>query len=175
MMKASPATSIVLLLAGLTGTVGPANAQTRTVETTVHVVASPQRVLRSFVDPHDLQGWWKVSRSLTQARPGGVWSVTWDDYGPEKTHHAWVGTVEAVTSDRLSIGHLVMIEPGRPLFGPLQLEIVVEPDEDGTALTVYHRGYQAGEHWDWMHDTVAAGWQHVLGDMRTWFAQQARE
>jgi uncharacterized protein YndB with AHSA1/START domain len=172
-MRASTARSIIVFLAGLAATVGSAEAQTRTVATTVHVAASPDRVLRSFVDPGDLQGWWKVSRSLTQARPGGVWSVTWDDHGQEKTQHSWVGIVEAVESDRLSIDHLVMIEPGRPLFGPLQLEIVVKPEEDGTSLTVYHRGYRSGEHWDWMHDTVVAGWRQVLGDMQTWFLHLA--
>jgi hypothetical protein len=68
-----------------------------------------------------------------------------------------------------------MIEPERPLFGPLELEIVVTPAKEGTSLTVYHRGYQSGEHWDWMHDTVETGWQHVLDDMQQWFQLEGRE
>jgi uncharacterized protein YndB with AHSA1/START domain len=85
----------VLALVGLSGICATDGAELRTVETTVLIPASPERVLRSFVDADDLRGWWKVSRSLVEAKPGGVWSVTWDDYGEEKTQHAWVGVVEA--------------------------------------------------------------------------------
>ena len=170
-------TSILLAIVAvvLTAAYASAGAQTRTVETTVHVAASPEQVLRAFIDAGDLEGWWKVSRSLVEPEPGGVWSVTWDDYGEAKTQHSWVGVVEEVGPRRMMIGHLVMIEPDRPLFGPLQLEIVAEPANGGTSLTVYHRGYRSGEQWDWMHDTVVAGWQHVLGDMQQWFLQEGRE
>jgi uncharacterized protein YndB with AHSA1/START domain len=165
----------VLALVGLSGICATDGAELRTVETTVLIPASPERVLRSFVDADDLRGWWKVSRSLVEAKPGGVWSVTWDDYGEEKTQHAWVGVVEAAEPRRLKVGHLVMIEPGRPLFGPLEIEIVVAPANNGTSLTVYHRGYRSGEDWDWIHDTVVQGWRHVLGDMQRWFQLEGRE
>lgn len=151
------------------------HAETRTVETRVLVAASPERVLRSFVDGDDLEGWWKVSRSLVQERAGGVWSVVWDDYGEAGTQHAWVGVVEEISPQRLRIAHLVMIEPGRPLFGPLELEIVVDPADDGSSLVVYHRGYRSGEEWDWMHDTVVKGWDHVLGDLQQWFLDSAAD
>jgi uncharacterized protein YndB with AHSA1/START domain len=147
-------------------------AASRSVETTVLVPAPPERVLRAFLEPADLRGWWKVSRSLVEAEPGGVWSVTWDDYGEEKTQHAWVGVVEELTPRGLSIGHLVMIEPRRPLFAPLQLEVLVTPAGEGTSLTVVHRGYGHGEHWDWIHAEVVRGWQHVLGDLQAWFRGQ---
>lgn len=167
--------SVFLGLAGLIGVCGARGAEPRTIETTVIIPASPERVLRSFIDADDLRGWWRVSRSLVEARPGGVWSVTWDDYGEEKSQHAWVGVVEEAGPRRLRIGNLVMIEPGRPLFGPLQLEIVVAPANGGTSLTVHHRGYRSGGDWDWIHDTVVKGWQHVLGDMQRWFQREGRE
>lgn len=146
-------------------------AQTRTVETTIHIHASPERVVRAFIEPADLEGWWAVTRSLVEARPGGTWSVAWDDYGEERTHHVWTGVIQEVEPRRLSIGHLVMIEPDRPIFAPLYLDIVASPEDGGTRLTVSHRGYRSGEQWDWMHDTVVAGWQHVLGEMQEWFEE----
>jgi uncharacterized protein YndB with AHSA1/START domain len=149
------------------------HAETRTVKTQVLVAASPERVLRSFVDKDDLEGWWKVSRSLVQERTGGVWSVVWDDYGEAGTQHAWVGMVEEVSPRHLRIGNLVMIEPGRPLFGPLELDVVVAAADGGSTLIVYHRGYQSGEDWDWMHDTVVKGWKHVLGDLQEWLLDSA--
>lgn len=163
---------LVFVLAGFTaggGTWNTANAGTRTVEKQVLIPASPERALRAFVDSADLRGWWNVSRSLVQEQPGGVWSVVWDNYGEDRTQHSWVGVVEELSPRRLRIGHLVMIEPGRPLFGPLELEIVAEPAEGGSTLTIYHRGYRSGEDWDWMHDVVDEGWDHVLGDLLQWF------
>ena len=41
----------------------------------------------------------------------------------------------------------------------------------GCGVTVYHGGYRRGGDWDWMHDTVVAGWDHVLGDLQGWFAR----
>ena len=146
------------------------SADSRTVTTTVPVSSSPERVLRAFVDPDDLRGWWKVSRSLAEDRPGGVWSVAWDDFGEERTHHAWVGVVEERAPRRLLVAPLVMIEPQRPLFGPMRLEVVATPAAVGTSLTVSHHGYRRGEHWDWIHDAVVVGWRHVLADLREWLA-----
>lgn len=102
-------------------------------------------MLGAFIDARDLEGWWKVSRSLVEAEPGGVWSVGWDDYGEEKTQHSWIGVVEEVGPRRLKVGHLVMIEPDRPLCGPLRLEIVValpssaEPEVAVDQLRRLHR------------------------------------
>jgi uncharacterized protein YndB with AHSA1/START domain len=167
-MNIKPGSLPVLLacLLGITSTL--AGTDTRTVETTRIISGSPEEVLNAFLDDGDLKAWWKVSRSLVEQKEGGIWSITWDDWGEEKTQHAWIGVVEELTPKRLLVGHLVMIEPGMPLFGPMQLEISVQPADDGTSLTVSHRGYQYGDHWDRIYELVINGWEHVLGDMQAW-------
>ncbi len=168
------AKSLAILLVTSTGiTMSHANTETRTVETTRVISATPAEVLDAFLDETDLQAWWKVSRSLVERKQGGVWSITWDDWGEDKTQHAWIGVIEELTPDRLLVGHLVMIEPDMPLFGPMQLEIRVQPADGGTSLTVSHRGYRYGEHWDRIYQLVVNGWDHVLGDMQTWFLARA--
>lgn len=157
------------LVAAILGlTMSLANAQTRTVEATRLIPASPDEVLKAFLDDGDLKAWWKVSRSLVEPKEGGVWSITWDDWGKEKTQHAWFGEIDVLTPGRLLISRLVMMEPGMPLFGPMQLEITVEPAGRGTSLTVTHRGYHHGDHWDEIYELVVNGWDHVLGDLETW-------
>ena len=146
-------------------------AQTRTVEATVEVEAAPEAVIDAFLDPNGLSGWWLVSRSLVERRVGGVWSISWDDWGEEKTQHAWTGVIETLTPTRVVIARLVMNEPDRPLFGPLTLEIAAESIPGGSRVTVRHGGYRSGKDWDWMHDTVVLGWDHVLGDLQAWFAK----
>ena len=163
------ATSLILLLAFASAI---ADTGTRSVDTEVVITASPEKVLQAFLNDDDLKAWWKVSRSLVEPEAGGVWSISWDDWGPEKTQHAWSGVIEEITPNRLVIGHLVMIEPDIPLLGPMQLEIVVQPAEGGTSLRLSHHGYHYDEHWDTMFDLVVQGWDHVLGDMETWFQEQ---
>lgn len=156
----------VALLLGVTSAM--ASPESRTVETTKIVSASPDEVLEAFLDDGDLRAWWKVSRSLVEAKEGGIWSVTWDDWGEEKTQHAWIGEIAELTPNRIVIARLLMIEPDMPLFGPLQLEIKVAPVDGGTSLTVSHSGYGYGDHWDRIYELVVNGWDHVLGDMQTW-------
>ena len=129
-------------------------AQTRTVEATIDVAAAPADVIDAFLEADGLSGWWLVSRSLVERRVGGVWSISWDDWGEEKTQHAWTGVIETLTPTRVVIARLVMNEPDRPLFGPLTLEIVADPIPGGSRVTVRHGGYRTGGDWDWMHDTV---------------------
>ena len=149
-----------------------ADSNIRSVDTTATMSATPEKVLQAFLNSDDLESWWKVSRSLVEQKVGGVWSVTWDDWGPEKTQHAWIGVIETITPQRLVIGHLVMIEPDMPLMGPMQIEILVRPGTSGSTVTISHRGYRYGDHWDSMYDAVVRGWDHVLGDMQVWFQEE---
>ena len=166
----SLASSFILFL-GCTSAL--ADSETRSVDTTANISASPAKVLQAFLNDDDLEAWWKVSRSLVEEKVGGVWSITWDDWGPEKTHHAWVGVIDTITPQRLVVGHLVMIEPDMPLLGPMQLEITVKPAEGGSAVTVSHRGYRYGDHWESIYDSVVQGWDQVLGDMQEWFREES--
>jgi uncharacterized protein YndB with AHSA1/START domain len=169
----SKSKSLLVLLAFLLGlTSALAGTETRTVETTRVISASPQEVLDAFVVDGDLKAWWNVSRSLVERKQGGVGSITWENWGEEQTQHAWIGVIEEIAPNRLLIGHLVMIEPDMPLFGPMQLEISVKPAAGGTSVTVSHRGYQYGDHWDTIHDLVVNGWDHVLGDLEIWAQQE---
>ena len=143
---------------------------TRTVETSVEVRVPPGRAIAAFLAHDDLAGWWKVSRSLTEPTEGAPWAVAWDDYGEAGTDHSWVGVVSTLQEGRLVIDPLVQIEPDRPLFGPLALEVSAVPTDEGSLVTVRHHGYRHGEHWDWLHDAVVEGWRAVLGEYRTWLA-----
>lgn len=146
-----------------------ANSQTRMVETTRVISASPRQVMDAFLNDDDLKAWWKVSRSLVERKKGGIWSITWDDWSEDKTQHAWIGEIDELSPDRLLISRLLMIEPDMPLFGPMQLEIKVKAVDGGTELTVSHRGYRYGDNWDKIYQLVVNGWDHVLGDMEIWF------
>lgn len=168
-MKYTINTFLITLLFGLTAAF--ADSGTRSVDTEATLSASPDDVMQAFLDENYLKAWWKVSRTFVEPKVGGVWSITWDDWGEEKTQHAWIGVIEELTPTNLVIGHLVMIEPDMPLLAPMQIEINVSATDGGTALTLSHRGYGYGDHWDKMYELVVNGWDHVLGDMDAWFQE----
>ena len=144
----------------------------RSVIATHHMPATPDQVLQAFINESDLAGWWLTTRSLVEPKKGGLWAITWNDWGEEKTHHSWTGVISEISSDRLLVSPMLMTEPNMPLLGPMSLEIIVEAAEGGgTNVTVTHAGYGYGGHWDEMYELVVAGWDHVLGDMRSWFAE----
>lgn len=145
------------------------DGSSRTIETSGYIAAKPERVIEAFTSKEDLAAWWLVSRSLTSPAKGAIWTVVWENYGQDKTHHVWSGVVSESSKHHLIISDLVMIEPERPLFGPMQLEIIALADGEGTRLTVLHHGYQYGEHWDWSHKVVVGGWKKALGELAAWF------
>ena len=162
---------VVSLTLAACGTAGP-GSNDREVRTTAEIAATPERVVDAFLEPDDLSEWWKVSRSFVERKVGGIWAVTWDDYGKDRTNHVWSGVIEDIGPRRIVIRDVVMIEPGRPLFAPMRIEIVAELLGEGCKLEVIHGGYGHGSDQDWLHTTVAAGWRHVLGDLQTWFAPE---
>ena len=44
----------------------------------VLINAAPTRVLAAFFDPHALSIWWQAARSVTTARPLGVFAIEWN-------------------------------------------------------------------------------------------------
>jgi len=148
-----------------------AKADNRSVITTRHMAATPEEVLRAFVNDDDLKAWWQISRSLVEPVEDGVWSITWDDWGEDETQHAWSGVVTELSANKLVVANMVMNEPGMPLLGPMKLQIVVSPVDNGSSVTVIHSGYGYGGHWDEIYAAVVLGWQHVLADMQEWFVQ----
>ncbi len=171
-MNNAPKCLLSILILSMGTSFAIADDETRIVQATATMSATPENVLLAFLNNDDLEAWWKVSRSLIEQKVGGVWSVTWDDWGPDKTQHAWVGVIETITERKLVVGHLIMIEPGMPLMGPMQLEISVTPAASGSTVSISHRGYGYGAHWDSMYDAVVLGWDHVLDDMRVWYLKE---
>ncbi len=164
--------ALIAWIALMTASLPTAQPGDRSGITTRHMPAPADRVLRAFFDESDLEGWWKTTRSLVDPETGGIWAITWEDRGAEKTHHAWSGVIRELSANRLCIGSMVMTEPGMPLLGPMTLEIFVEPaGGGGTNVTVTHSGYGYGNRWDEIHALVVDGWDHVLGDMAAWFGE----
>ena len=124
---------------------------TREVELSIHVDASPATVFQYFVDPERLCRWQGASAEL-DPRPGGVYRVN-------------------VAGDNVALGTYVDVVPDeRVVFtwgwegndglppGATTVEITLAPDGDGTLVRL--------RHYDLPTDEAAAshqvGWTHYL-------------
>jgi uncharacterized protein YndB with AHSA1/START domain len=117
----------------------------------VRIAAPPEVVFPYFTDPARMVGWMGVA-ALLDPRPGGGLRI------------------EANGRD-VVLGEYVEVDPPRrivftwgfddaaPLVpaGSTRVEITLEPDGDGTLLTLRHHGLE-----DRVRDGHAEGWSHYL-------------
>ena len=144
---------------------GQANS-TRRVTRSVQIQASPERVLRAFLEPEQMKKWWGVARSLVEERKGGVWALAWGD-----SEQGYKSVVSGVLKSfqppkRIRIEPLVYFNPERPVLGPMRLSISVREKAEGTRLSVRQDGYGEGADWDWYYEAVRKGWKETLGNLK---------
>ena len=72
------------------------------------ITSAPTRVLGAFFDPVALTVWWQAARSVTTARPLGIYAVEWD---PTSDADEVLGRLGGVF-----YGIVVDYKPGRELF-----------------------------------------------------------
>lgn len=109
--------------------------------------ASPERVLAAFVEPDALAAWWLTARSVTIARPLGVYAVEWD---PTPDADAILGRLGGVF-----YGIVMEYKAGRELFvadawwmppdgdpiGPMSLQVNCSEEDSACRLRVRQSGF----------------------------------
>jgi uncharacterized protein YndB with AHSA1/START domain len=145
------------------------------IERTVVIQAPPERVMAAFFDPHDLDKWWQVIRSVTVPRPLGTYAVEWaptpfrdEVLGP--LGGAFHGTImEYRPGVELFVADAYWQPPEGEPIGPMALEIRCSPMEtpNVTKVVVRQRGDNDGPRWRRYFEVVSAGWQRALGELKT--------
>lgn len=129
---------------------------TNTVEKTLQLSASPERVWRSLTEPEELARWFPDETHL-EPRPGSTGSFDWEEHGK------YAVRVEAVDAPRRLVWTWAR-EPDVPLekTSRTTVEWTLEPREDGgTRLHLVESGFAAPED----RDQNDAGWDHELGEL----------
>ena len=134
----------------------------RQVEETVYIQAPPDRVLDAFLDVSMLQEWWGVERALIKKQEGGVYTLAWQT-SEQGFHYVSTGIIERyVPGEELRIGHLVYLNPERPILGPMRFTVLTSAMNSGTRLYIRQDGYGEGPDWDWYYSVVRESWPGVL-------------
>ncbi len=127
----------------------------------------PSRVIRAFLDPIDLQGWWRADRTLVEPQVNGLYAIGW---GVSEKGYQYVstGTIVALDPDReLRIDHFTYFNPEHGIFGPMELEVSAERvGLRQTRATVLQSGYRDGAAWDWFYNAVVDGWPLAVDYLR---------
>ena len=150
------------------------------VERTVTVQASADRVLAAFFDPHDLAVWWQAARSVTVPRPLGLYAVEWadKDYGDEllgRLGGAFHGTVMEYRAGReFFLAEAYWNPPEGDPIGPMALEVrcVMPSDTSSTDLSVRQSGTDEGPRWRRYFQIVGTGWQVALDDLKRYLENE---
>lgn len=150
-----------------------------TVEHTVIIQASPERVLAAFFSPEDLQSWWQVIRSVTVPRPLGTFAVEWEstDYQDDvlgALGGAFHGLVmDYQTGSEFFVADVYWQPPQGEPIGPMALEVRCRPQgaSNVTRLTIRQTGEDDGPRWRRYFEVTSSGWQRALNELKSYLEE----
>jgi uncharacterized protein YndB with AHSA1/START domain len=129
-------------------------------------------VIAAFFDPQALAIWWQAVRSVTVARPFGVYAIEW---APTEFRDELLGHLGGVFH-----GTVVDVKPGRSFFvadawwlppegepvGPMGLEVTCAMDGPACRLRVEQHGYEDSARWRRYYEVIGAGWHSSLAALK---------
>lgn len=143
---------------------------------TVLIAATPERVLKAFFEPDALGAWWQAVRSVTIPRPLGPYAIEWQ---PTEFRDDILGRLGGVFR-----GTVMHFEQGRQFFvadafwlppdgdpiGPMALEVsCTRVEQDLTVATqvqVLQTGCDDSLRWRRYYEVVGSGWERALASLK---------
>jgi uncharacterized protein YndB with AHSA1/START domain len=141
-------------------------------EQSVLVTAAPTRVLAAFFDPRALAAWWKVARSVTTARPMGVYAVEWAptieaDEVLGRLGGVFHGTVmEYLPGRELFIADAWWLPPDGDPIGPMALSVTCQMSGPVCKLHIKQTGFEDTPRWRRYYTVIASGWRSSLAALK---------
>ena len=141
-------------------------------EHAVLVRAAPTRVQAAFFDPAALSVWWQAVRSVTTARPCGVYAIEWE---PTEFRDELLGRLGGVFH-----GTVMDVKPGKQFYvadawwlppesdplGPMGLEVSYAMDGPACRVRIRQNGYEDSVRWRRYYEVVGSGWQASLAALK---------
>ncbi len=150
------------------------------IDESLVIRSAPTRVFAAFFDPAALATWWQVVRSVTIARPLGVYAVEWD---PSPSRDDLFGPLGGAFHGRivdLRMGHEFFVADawwlppeGEPL-GPMGLHVTCVPEGGGCRVRVRQQGGDRTERWQRYYELTGPGWRSALETLRYFLEQGIR-
>jgi uncharacterized protein YndB with AHSA1/START domain len=129
--------------------------------------ASPEQVLDAFFEPDALATWWLAARSVTTARPLGVYAIEWE---PTREADAILGRLGGVfygivmeykAGRELFVADAWWIPPDGDPIGPMSLQVNCSREEESACrLRVRQSGFEETPRFRRYYSVIERGW-HV--------------
>jgi uncharacterized protein YndB with AHSA1/START domain len=142
---------------------------TRAIELSVELDASPEDVFRAVTDGPEIAKW--LAPEARFIPPEG-----------EKKARIWISWGEGMSAER----EIEVFDPPKRIRhpagkngetkAPLYADWSIEAKEGGkTTLRLVHSGFSVGADWDGEYESHARGWRLMLQNLRHYFARHAQE
>jgi uncharacterized protein YndB with AHSA1/START domain len=144
------------------------------VERSIIIQATPERVLAAFFDAKDLAEWWEVVRSVTVPRPLGTYAIEWQSTTErDEVLGLLGGTFHGIVMDYRPASEFFVADAywqppeGEPI-GPMALEIRCRPQgaPDVTRVIVRQSGEEEGPRWERYFQVVESEWERALSELK---------
>jgi uncharacterized protein YndB with AHSA1/START domain len=151
-----------------------ADSTSPSVDQSILISAPGARVLAAFFDSAALSVWWQTTRSITTARPLGVYAVEWETTTEADDVLGRLGGV--------FYGMIAEYQPGRELFvadawwlppdsdpvGPMSLQITCTIEGSWCRLRVRQTGFEDSPRWQRYYSVIDAGWRSSLAALKAY-------
>jgi uncharacterized protein YndB with AHSA1/START domain len=156
-----------------------ADARSLSFDHSILIAANPTVVLEAFFDPAALAVWWRTSRSVTAARPLGVYAVEWT---PATELDDVLGRLGGVF-----YGIVMEYRPGRELFvaeawwlppdgnpvGPMSFQVNCTPRGDACRLRIRQSGCDDSPRSRRYYDVLEREWHTSLAALKEYAEARA--
>lgn len=140
----------------------------RTVDCTIEISTSPEKIIEAFTNELMLKNWRGVEKSSIELKSEGIYTLAWfvSEHGMK---YISTGVIkEYIPGKKLHVGDYMYLSTERQFLGPLNLIVEVSAAANGSALHLHQGPYphNKGEHWDWYYDVVNDAWPKVLQTLK---------
>jgi len=147
----------------------PTNQNTRAIELSVELDASPEDVFRAVTEGTELAKW-LAPEARSTAPEGGKKGSVWISWGEGMSAEHEIEIYDAPKRVRHPSGK------NGETMAPLYADWLIEARDGGKAtLRLVHSGFSASADWDGEFEAHARGWKLMLENLRQYFARHAHE
>ena len=143
-------------------------------EQSLVIRADPLRVTAAFFDPVALKQWWQTVRSVTTARPLGIYAVQWeptpfrDDLLGSLGGTLYGTVLEFRPGREFFIGDVHWLPPQGDPIGPMALEVMCKSDRKSVRLRLRQTGCEDDDRWYRYYEIISRGWPTSLEALKAY-------
>jgi uncharacterized protein YndB with AHSA1/START domain len=147
-------------------------------EDSILVSAAPARVLDAFFDPAALAVWWQARRSVTVARPLGVYAIEWEPAAEADDILGRLGgvfygiVVEFDSGRELVVSDAWWLPPDTNPLGPMSFEVTCTSEGDACRLRVRQSGFEESPRWRRYYSVIDRGWKLSLATLKDYLERR---